>query len=131
MDARRSGFEVRAKELDDRIREQTKQAADGKRETDRIAADLARIQEQSRVFDPQRKEVARLTSLREQGERQLGDVDARLVEKRAELTRLQDEIKAREEHRQRLSLLPAVTGDIGVQVKAETLGDAKTIMPKH
>jgi chromosome segregation ATPase len=132
MDARRAGFEARAKELDDRMREQTKQVADGKREADRITSDLARIQEQSRVLEPQRKEVARLASLREQVERQLGDADARLLERRAELARLQDEIKAREEQRQRLSLLPAGTGDLGVKAKVETLGsDAKTILPKH
>jgi chromosome segregation ATPase len=132
MDARRAGFEARAKELQDQIRDQTKLAADGKREAERIAADLSRIQEQSRSFEPQRKEVSRLTSLREQGERQLGEVDTRLTERRAELARLQEEIRTREEQRQRLSLLPAVTGDLGIQAKAETIGsDAKSIMPKH
>jgi chromosome segregation ATPase len=133
MDARRASFEARAKELQDQIREQGKQAADGKREADRIVADLARLQEQSRTLEPQRKEVSRLLSLREQSERQLNEIEARLAEKRAELTRVQEEMKGREEQTKRLSVLPpSLTGDLGVQVKAETLGsDAKTILPKH
>jgi conjugal transfer/entry exclusion protein len=132
MEARRSGFEVRAKELQDQIRDHTKLAADGKREAERITADLSRVQDQSRNLEPQRKELAKLSSLREQGERQLGEVDARLSERRLELVRLQEEIRVREEQRQRLSLLPAVGGDLAIQAKVETLGaDAKSIMPKN
>jgi chromosome segregation ATPase len=129
MDSRRAAFEARAKELQDQIRDQTKQATDGKREADRIVAELSRLQDQSRTFEPHRKELSRLASLREQGERQLGEVDNRLAEKRAELTRLQEEIRTREEQRQKLSLLPS--GDLAVPVKVETIGDAKSIMPKH
>jgi hypothetical protein len=74
-----------------------------------------------RNLEPQRREVARLVSLREQGERQLGDVEARLGQKRLDLQRLQDEIKASEEQKQKVSqvivpgasmVLPTMKGSI-------------------
>jgi uncharacterized protein (DUF3084 family) len=75
------------------------------------------VQEQARNFEPQRKELARLVALREQNERQLSEVDARVAQKRSELLHLQEEIRVREEQRQKLSRLPV--GDVAVQAKVE------------
>jgi chromosome segregation ATPase len=132
-DARRATYEARAKELQDQLRDHTKRSADDKREADRIASEISRLQEQSRALEPQRREVVRVTALREQGERQLGEVESRLSARRQELLRIEEAIKARaEEQRQKISAAPIEGGHKSGHAKVEAAAsDDLKLNPKR
>ena len=89
--------------MQDQVREHAKRIADAKLEADRASIETARVQEQVKQLDAQRKEVARLAQLREQIEKHIADLEQKLSEKRKEFARVVDDFAALDSQRSDLS----------------------------
>ena len=85
MEARRAAAEEKLKEHQEQARDQVRLAAEAKGEADRALVELARTQDQLKRLDAQRRELSRITALKDEAEAQLSELGQKLSAKRREL----------------------------------------------